>query len=424
MSGRNGHAKHLLPPGKARSDEVDVTPSAAEKETLAREAERVTPAKGAIIGAGFVLTMWLTAEGVYETLRVTGGLAEGTPPSALRRFAFGNRRQWFSQDVCYTDARSNFPLTEPLGDCSRFDPEFDLMVHSLVNGHSVGGSEAQIRLRMWANCVHLFGALSSLWLLLCCFLLGGTSSFTRFKQFVVGNLVALPYEMLLTGCLMFFNRDPSDKGYPAVTLYPSSSAYSATGGRVNFWHDAARYGFFTAFACSFIVLTTHATIFTYNRPPVAIALHAISAMGWTVALLVFFVRLFTLEYPSYLWAGQFQDLWMLSIYPIIDLPCIAVLFWAWYKGRVYDWNEHRNFALATFAIVNNGAILVYFTTNDKGPVFGSTTPVLARIIFTLLILGPWAVMFYIPFLKRVYILYKQGSAPHRRSQAVTRKVAS
>jgi len=417
-STRSGSGQRMLQQDTPRSDNpTGTSPGEAEKHNAEaiRVAEQVTPIKGFIIFAAFVLGVWLTAEGFYEAGRITSDKWQTTPPSRLRQAAFGNNRKWFASDVCLTEPRTNFPLQEPVGDCTAYEADFadPGRAHSIVAGHSVEGSPGKVALRMWSNAVHLFGALTSLLTLVICVLLNGATMVTPFKKAVMANLAALPYSMLVTGCLMFFNRDDADRGYPSVTLYPSSSPYAVTGGNVNFWHDLARLGFFTAFACSFITMVTHATLFrfSFTRPEVALGFHALSVVGWSVALVICFVRLFTIPYPSYLWAGQFHDLFMLSVYPALDLPLIAALLWAWRGQRPYDWDQHRGFALWTYFIINNVAILTYFVTSDKGPVFAAVTPVLWRCFFVVCILAPWVYYLYVPLLLRLWKLYKHQIVP-------------
>jgi len=168
------------------------------------------------------------------------------------------------------------------------------------------------------------------------------------------------------------------------------------------------------------------------------------------------------------WTVNFYDAFITSVYPMLDLPFLYALYWGWYKGKQWDWDAHREFGLSSYALqtifgakphaasprrrhrparegggrrVRTAQLpspvarialrarvptaIVYFMTCDKGIVFSSTVPVSWRIFFNFLVIGPWAVMYYVPFLIKCSKLGSKVSGrgraappPHRARRCV------
>lgn len=116
------------------------------------------------------------------------------------------------------------------------------------------------------------------------------------------------------------------------------------------------------------------------------------------------------------WTINFYDAFITSVYPILDLPFMYALYWGWYKGKAWDWDMHRQFGLSSYALQTIFAI-VYFMTCDKGIFFSSTVPVVWRVFFNFLVIGPWAVYYYVPFLLKLSKLGKDVRATARRDRA-------
>ena len=200
----------------------------------------------------------------------------------------------------------------------------------------------------------------------------------------------------MTGNALNWMRAPTDIGFASPSLYPSVAWNSATKGHFSVWHEMARAGFLIAFSCGFINTVANCAVFRYVSPKVCVALHVISIPAWTIASVSFFSKLFSMDTHEWRWAVDVQDSFMVCVYPMIDLPCLYAFYYAWYKGKKWDWDQHRDFGLSAYVMLTVFAI-IYFLTNEAGPVFSTTTPVGWRIIFALVAVFPWFLYYWLPF---------------------------
>mmetsp|Transcript_20457 Transcript_20457/g.52862 ORF Transcript_20457/g.52862 Transcript_20457/m.52862 type:complete len:440 (+) Transcript_20457:64-1383(+) len=388
--------------GVTKSDEPIVEPSdteVAERIEAEKKHEKLTPVKLAAIGVVFVFFVWMTIESIYEVIRSLGGFGDPAevPMSALRRAAFGNTNEISSEVCLQTNYGGGCPLFKPMGECSPFSERFiGHRVHSLVIGHMV--TSPHLTAKVIIDLIHVFGACSSYTLLFATVVLGGPAYYGGFKKLVMNNLTFLPWQMVISGSLLAGLRVSTDEGFPAINLYPSESWQSVTYGQYSPWHEISRAGFLVAFAFGFVNSgMAEATIFKVYPAKYIFVMHLLSCLGWSVTLTTEVVQMFTLPLQDFRWTVNFYDAFITSVYPMLDLPFLYALYWGWYKGKQWDWDAHREFGLSSYALQTIFAI-VYFMTCDKGIVFSSTVPVSWRIFFNFLVIGPWAVMYYVPFL--------------------------
>lgn len=370
-----------------------------------KAAEALTPPKAVAIVVAVGLSVWLAIECIHEGIRITGGYGDPAtvPMSPLRRAVLGNRNA-ISREICMQTAPRGCPLFKPMGDCTPFTAAFEAHpAHSLVLGHTLHGPH--LALKAWADVLHVCGALCVYACALALALLGGPTFHGELKTLLVHNLLALPWQMLVTGSAMALLRTPDDVGYGSAALAPSEAWHSSSRGTFSkgafsVWHELAAAGLLVALACGTLNSgIAEAVVFKVYPAPLVATLHGVSCAGWAACWPWYALRLCALPRTDWRWSTTFNDLLRLSLYPCVELPLVWALYWAWYRGREYDWDAHRAFAFATFVLLSARAAVGALTV-ERGILFASTVPTAWRALFDACLVGPWALAFYIPFVTR------------------------